>query len=63
MNQASGGDDSDNARPQRHLVIDENDVGTTPFRENTAIRETCGSGGCRRNQVPSLGKRQHTVGG
>ena len=60
MNQAPGGDDSDNARPQRHLVIDKDDVGTTPFRQNTAIGETCGSGGRRRNQVPGLGKRQHT---
>jgi hypothetical protein len=51
MNQAPGGDDSDNARPQRHLIIDKDDVGTTPFRENTAIGETCSSGGRRRNQV------------
>ena len=63
MNQTPGGDDSDNSRPQRHLVVDEDDVGATPFRENTAIGETCGSGGRRRNQVPSPRKRQHTVGG
>jgi len=33
MNQTPGGDDSDNSRPQRHLVIDEDDVGATSFRE------------------------------
>ena len=47
MNQTSCGDDRDNARPQRHFVIDEDDIGTAAFRENAAIGKTGGPGGYR----------------
>src|SRR5258705_11343137 len=63
MNQTSWGDDRDNARPQRHFVIDEDDIGTAAFRENAAIGKTCGPGGRRRYQVPGFSKPQQAVGG
>jgi len=63
MNQTSCGDDRDNARPQRHFVIDEDDIGTAAFRENAAIGKTCGLGRRRRYQVPCFGERQHSIGG
>src|SRR5258708_38348121 len=63
MNQASCGDDRDSARPERHCVIDEDDIGTAAFRENAAIGKTCGLGGRRRYQVPGFSKPQQAVGG
>ena len=62
MNQTSCGDDRDNARPQRHFVIEEDDIGTAPFRENAAIGQARRPGRRSRYQVPRLGERQYTVG-
>ena len=61
MDETTIGDDSDNSRPPRYFVIDEDDVGATSFRENTAIRKTGGSGRRRRYQVPGPSKWQHTI--
>jgi hypothetical protein len=45
MHQASRGHDGDDTRPQRHPVIDEDDVGTLAGGENAAIGEAGGAGG------------------
>jgi len=62
MRQPSGGDDRDDARPQRDLVVNDNNVGAPPLGENAAIVQLSGAGRRRRDQVPCFCQRQHTVG-
>jgi hypothetical protein len=63
MHQPSGGNDGDDARPQRQLVIDEDDIGAASFGDNAAISKSCRPRRRRRNQIPGFSQRQHTVGG
>ena len=55
MNQASRGDDADDTWPQRHFVIDENDIGAPAFGMDTPIGQAGGAGRACRYQVPGFG--------
>jgi len=51
--------DRNDSRPQRHPVIDENDVGAPAFCESAAIFEPRSPGRRRRYQVPGF-RKWHT---
>ena len=55
--------DRDDPRPQRHGVVDQNDVGALSRGEHAAIGEAGGARRRRRDQLPRLRQRQHAVGG
>jgi hypothetical protein len=50
VHQSSRRDHRNDSRPQRHRVIDQDDVGALSRGERAAIGETRGAGRCRRGR-------------
>ena len=45
MHQATRGNDRDDARPERHLIVDEDDVGALARGQNAAVSQAGRAGG------------------
>jgi len=52
MNQTSCGDDRDNAGPQRHVIVNQDDIGAIALSQDSAIDQTRRPG--RRRPAPLL---------